>query len=319
MFKRILCISACVISILLTAAIVIFVLIKTGILDFNKIDPFEVRTFVTDDGLTYTEKIWTWKPIESKKIISYHENVADKTVTVSLALDNSRYYDIKIPDVPYIYDFGKTVWAEDGSFMIRVVGQANMDTLAALAGIDNGENINQYTLRSKDGVKGARTLATLIDDVAIIVNVYEGDSCYSIIRDSIANNHASYVIDEIPYSSGCKTLTSLKYSGSFTRSVINDGSNSLSQSKYLFEGGALWIQTVVLPYDQAVRYSLEKLVTSSRSGKVEQVYKTDKVSFASSGNYYVAVVYINTNTSLTFVGEGEEALCNIVSMLSMYG
>lgn len=316
MVKKIMSTLACVISIVATLAIVLFVLFRTGVLNPNGVLPTEVRTFTTDDGLIYTEKIWTWNPIESKKIISYHEGVSDKTTVVSLALDNSVYYDIRIPDIPYIYDFGKTVWAEDGSFMIRVVGQASMDNLSALAGIDNGENINQYTLRSKDGVKGAKTLATLIDGTAIIINVFDNDNYYSILRDSISNNRKSYEIEEIPYSKGCKTLSVLEYSGRYTRSVRDDNSKSLSQSKYLFEDGALWIQTMVIPYEQAVKYSLEKLVTSSKSGKVEQIYQTDSVSFASSGDYYVAVVYLNTNTSITYVGEGEEALCNIISMIS---
>lgn len=314
--KRALIIVGCVLCVIATVFVVIYVLMRTDIIGKEDIVPTEVSIFTDDAGRTYTEKNWMWKPIESKKIISYKDVSGVKTTTVSLALADGLFYDVRIPDVPYIYDFGKTIWAEDGSFMIRVVGQATMDTLSQLAGIDDGDNINQYTLKSKDGVKGAKTIATIIDGSAIIVNIYDGDETYSIIRDSIADNRSSYTIDEIPFSKGCKYLQSVKYEGNFVQSVTIGNESSLSNNKYLFADGTLWIQSVVIPYEQAVKYSLAKLVTSSPTGKVEQYYETDTITFAKSSDYYIAVIYVNANTSVTIVGEGEEALCNIVSIIA---
>lgn len=313
--KRVLSIIGVCLCVVLTVGVLVGVLLYTGVLDKKDILPATVYTYTSEDGRIYTEKAWDWKPIESKKVISYKDvSVVDKR-TISLSLESGLYYDISIPDVPYIYDFGKTVWAEDGSFMIRVVGRANMTTLSALAGIDNGENINQFTLKSKDGVKGARTLATIIDDVAIVVNVYSGDETYSILRDSIANNRETYEIQDIVYAKGCKYLDEISYTGSYIRSVTYD-EMSMSNKKYLFEDGALWIQSVVMSFNDTAKLYQEKLMTASPSGKVEQYYISDKIMFAKSGEYYAAVVYYNTNTSIAMVGQGEEALCNIVSIIN---
>lgn len=313
--KKVVTIIGIIVCVIVTIGVAVFVLVYTGVLSKNDISLSSVSTYTTEDGLTYTEKKWDWSPKESKQIISYVDTSAVSKRVVTLSLDSGLYYDVKIPDVPYIYDFGKTVWAEDGSFMIRVIGNADMSTLSAMAGIDNGENINQFTIKSPDGKKGARVVATLIGNTAIIANVYYGNDAYSIIRDSIADNRDSYEIGEVPFAKGCTYLKEVSYTGTFAPS-ISYSEVSMSSDKHLFENGALWVQSIVQPFDQASKLYLEKLVTASASGKVEQYYTSDKLMFAKSGTYYCAVIYHNTNTSIAMVGEGEEALCNIVSIIN---
>ena len=316
--KRVLSIIGIIVAVLITGAVVFGVLLYTGVIKSEDIDNLSVYVYENGQGQKYTVAEWSWKPIEDKKIISYVNVPATvPTVTVALAFDNDTYYDIKIPDVPYVYDFGKTVWAEDGSFMIRVVGNATMDNLAALAGIDNGESINQYTIKSPDGQKGARTIATLIKGTGIIVNIYSGNQTYSILRDSIADNRFTYSFSEVPYANGCKYIDKVSYTGSFIPSVSVDD-KSIKQNRHMFEEGMLWTQTVVQVYADACHTYLAKMVASSVSGKVELYYDDGVKMYAKSGDYYVGVVKLNANTCIALIGMGEEANCNIVSIMSNY-
>ena len=316
--KRVLSIVGVLAAVIVTVAIVGGVLMYTGVFSKDDVLQEPVSIYDSQDGRKYTEARWDWVPQESKKIISYVNDTSSiSKVTVALAVDNYTFYDITIPNVPYVYDFGKTVWAKDGSFMIRVIGQANMNTLSALAGIDNGENINQYTLKTPDGVKGSRTIATLVGDTAIVVNVYSGDKTYSILRDSIANNRETYTISEVPYSDWCKYIDAIVYSGSYMPTVVVQDV-SLQQNRYMFEDGMLWQQTVVQSFDDTCNIYLSKMVVASESGMVEVEYNDGKKLYAESGSYCVGVISYNTNTSIALIGNGEEARCNIVSVLSNF-
>lgn len=313
--RKIVLVIVSVLTVAITGLIVVAVLSYTGIIGGDLLDRRTVRVYEDENGNVYTEANWTWKPIESKKVISYHDDVSTKRRDVTLLLSDTEFYDMEVPDVPCVYDFGRTVWAEDGSFMIRVIGDASIDNLASLAGIDNGENMNQYTLRNKDGVKGQRILATLIGNTAIVVNVYSGDDAYSILFDSISKNRNVYEFNGVQYSKDCKVLSEVSYSGKYTRSVIvNDV--SLHQIKYMFEDGSLWHQVVVKTFDDTCREYMIKICAFSRVGQIEELYNNGSVLYARSGDYYLAVISYNSNTCLTIVGQGEEAKCNIVSILA---
>lgn len=312
--RRVLQIGGAIIGLLLTIGIVVFVLIYTGILRKEDVDLIKVYEYTTDDNLIYTEAEWDWRAYENRDTIKYEENVSVPTTTVVMNIDANTFYNVIIPDKPYIYDFGKTIWAEDGSFVIRIIGNGSLDNLSGLAGIDNGINVNQLTITSQEKIKGRRTIATLVGESAVVADIYGSNEDYSVIRDSIASNHDTYNIS-VPYAENCVRLDEIKYEGSYAPQVIlNDV--SMKQDRKLFKDGLLWTSSMVEPYYKAKDIYLAKMIAAS-NGAVEEIYDDGKVLFARSGNYYVGVISYNTNTCIVMIGEGEEAYCNIVSIISM--
>lgn len=318
--KKFLLIFVSIIAVLVTGAVLVFVLNYTGTIDITHnhvVNP--VKVYYTEDGHMYTESKWQWTPAESKEVIEYVPAGMTGTKNLSLLLHDTTYCDITVPDVPCIYDYGKTVWAEDGSFMIRVIGDANIDNLSSLAGIDNGENINQYSLRNADGKKGARVLATLVGDYAIIANVYSGDDEYSILYNSISRDIKPYEVTSVPYAKSLKKLQSVSYDGNFAQSITAD-SNSIILESYKFQDGSIRYRNVPESFSDACNEYLIQIAKFSRSGQIEEEYLTDNVLYARSGEYYLLVIKKTSNMCFVMVGHGEEANCNIVfNMMQLVG
>ena len=313
--KRILIIIGAIVLVIAAGLFTWFFLTYTELLSPKDVDRKTVYTYTNDDGLVYTERQWDWKPMNNKEEIHYTEDIFTPVRTVQLNLVDEVYYDINIPDVPIIYDFGKTIYAEDGSFEIRVVGNVTLDNLSAMAGIDKGTALNQLTIVNSEKSKGKRIIATVVDDCGIIANIFNNDEYYSIIRDSLGKNHKSYLIDEIPYSDTCNYLSELVYTGSFVPQLIYRDI-TLESTKHLFEYGYLWTQSIVEPFYRAKQLWLTKMVVTSGM-PVDSIYETDDILFASAGDVYIGVVNYNTNTSIVLIGEGEEAYCNIVSIIDL--
>lgn len=313
--KRVLCIAGIVLAIIGTIAFTVFVLLYTGVISTKEIDKIDVYTYYTEDGLKYTEAEWSWLPIESKQKIHYTETITCGTASIALNLDSNIFYDVTIPDVPIVYDFGKTIYAEDGSFMVRVIGDVNLNNLSATAGIDNGTAVNQITIVNSDETKGRRIIATLVEDSAVIATVYENDEYYSILRDSLASNHDTYEVTGISYSENCNYLDTLSYQGVFVPQVVM-GDINLEIKRYLFEDGYVWTQTSLEPYYRSKQIYLAKLAVISGLA-VDTYYEDDAALFAKAGDYYLGVINYNTNTSIVLIGKGEEAYCNIVSVIQL--
>lgn len=311
--RKVLTISGVCIGISAVVGVVLYLLFRTGILDFKKVDNITVYEYTSEDGLIYTEAEWDWRAVENKEPIVYVKdthNVAKTNVHLNLTKD--LFYDVTIPNVPIIYDFGKTIWAEDGSFIIRVVGNANLNNLSALAGIDNGVNINKLTIANSEESKGHRVIATCIEDWAIIADVYSGNETFSIICDSIANNRSSYVVDDVNLDSANK-VDEITYSGNYCPQVVYKDV-SLRQDRYLFKDGMLYVQSVTEPYYKARKEYLSKLVVSANT-PVSEIYDTNVEVYARAGDYTIGVISYNTNTSIVMIGKGEEARCNIVAIM----
>lgn len=302
-----------IISIIITLGIVVGILWYTGFFEKEESDRETVFRYETEDGHIYTEAEWSWKPIVYQEVIPYMEDTSNiDRITIALSLDDDTFYDVTIPNKEYIYDYGKTVWAKDGSFTIRVIGDASVDNLSAIAGINNGENINARTLSTKLKIKGSKTVATLVDNYAIVVDVYSNDESYTIIRDSLSSNNKSYKISEF-YIDDVLILDKLSYEGRFiSQSKFKE--INLIQNRYMFENGILWTQSVVKPFYETKNIYLSKLVASSGS-LVTEIYDTSKMFYAKAGDYYIGLVYYNSNTTIAFIGCGEEAKCNIISLM----
>lgn len=311
--KKSLKITLLVILIIVTIVSIIGVLYCTGVISFKKIDNISTYVNQTEDGRTYTQKEWVWEPNEFRGVIEYADYSTVNTKTITLNLSPGIYYDITIPDIQYFYDFGKTVWASDGSFVIRVIGNVTQDNLSTLAGINNSQSVNQYTVETVDGAKGVRIVAKLVDDVAIIANIYNGNENYSIIKDSIVSNE-KYEIKDISYSESFVELDSLMYTGKYVAQYTPQDI-TLEQERYLFEDGVLYIQSVMEPRVNIVDDYL-KLLQSFSKEDITAYYEKDSITYAESGKYTIGLVTYNSNTTILYVGEGEEARCNIITNLN---
>jgi hypothetical protein len=273
-----------------------------------------VYTYQNESGYIYTEAEWEWSPIEYKKTINYVDTQGESTRSVSVLLNGDTYYDITLPDEDYIYDYGKTIWAVDGSYMIRVVADATLDNLSKLAGIDNGLSLNKTTLCTQDNHKGAKTIVTLIDTYAIIANVYYGDDTYSIIRDSLSSGESSYELSNVSYADDYTELDKLVYSGNYVGQVVFQ-EVSLEQQKYMFADGVLWVSTDFNSMYSIIDTYLNRICTSSGQS-IDETYENSGMFYAKSGDYYLGLISYNSNTTIVLLGDGEESKCNIISIMS---
>lgn len=311
--KRVLTIIGCILMVLLTCGVVVGVLFHTGILGKEVLNKQTVFTYSSEDGRIYTEATWDWKPAEYKGKISYVDTSTVSKQVVTVHLSDNIYYDITLPVSEYIYDYGKTIWAIDGSYMVRVVANATLDNLASLAGIDNGESLNQITLTSKEGRKGARTIVTLVDSYAIIANVYFGDEVYSTLCDSLSSGATSYEVDYSSYIESATELEKLTYVGNYVGQVIFQ-EVSLEQKKYMFEDGTLWVSSSLVPLYEAKDTYINRMCVASGQ-PIDEVYDVPGMFYAKSGDYYLGLISYNSNTTIVLLGDGEESKCNIISVM----
>lgn len=311
--KKVITIICSVLAVCLTIGFVVWVLFYTGILGKEVLNQQTVYRYTTSEGLVYTEAEWTWKPVEYRKVISYVNSSNLPSQTVALHLYDNVYYDVAIPDSEYIYDYGKTIWAIDGSYMIRVVGDATMDNLSMLAGLDNGQTLNQVTLCSQDKQKGCKIIVTLVDGYAIIANVYYGDETYSIIRDSLSNGKGSYDFDASSYLNDYILLNDLSYNGRYVGRVVFQEVD-LETRKYMFEDGTLWTSCNFDSMLNTRQTYINRLCAAS-GHKLDEVYQTQSIYYAKSGDYYLGLISYNANTTIVIMGDGEESKCNIISCI----
>lgn len=311
--KKVYAVIGCILVVILTVAIVIGVLFYTGKFDKDILSQQNVYVYTTESGLKYTEAKWDWRPAEFKDIINYVDTSELGTQKVTLHLEGNNFCDVSIPLNEYVYDYGKTIWAVDGSYMVRVIGDASLDTLSSLAGIDDGVALNQTTICTADGKKGQRTITTLVDDFAIIANVYYGDENYSILRDSLVELNESYIIEDVEYSDDYVELERISYSGQFVSQVIFQDI-TMEQKKYIFEKGVLWCSYIFDDLDDIKNEYLCRLCAMSGE-KIEETYTVDGMFYAKSGDFYLGLISYNSNTTIVMLGDGDESKCNIVSTI----
>lgn len=303
-----------ILVILITLAVVGFALIYTGVIDLHKIDKASIYTHTEANGKVRTTREWQWRAAKTTATIQYVDTSRLEKQTVSVNIDGVDYYNIDVPVGNYIYDYGKTIWAEDGSYLIRVLSGCTMDNLSLMAGIDEGEALDQITLTSKEKKKTARTLCKLVDDdTAVVINVYEGSETYSIIRDSLVNNTEMIHKDTIEYADNYKQLDKITYSGQFVPQVVYSQID-LDWLRYLFADGEL---SVYAQFDSLIHVRAKTLaqLTVYADAPIDEMYEDSNIIYAKAGNWYLGMVKHNTNTTIIFIGCGEEAKCNIVSLI----
>lgn len=316
--NKILKIVIIIVAIVATIGFGIFAIIYSGII-YSSEEKAVVTINTNEEGKTFTTREWVWQPAEEDGLISYlpdSDNI--ETQTITLCLQGNNYVDIEIPsNIEYISDYGKTVYAEDGSFLIRVIQDTTLTNLSTKAGITDSQSLSKICVASKEDKEGTKTIATLLDNdngYAILVNIYSGNEAYTVIRNSILQA-STYEKKDIKFSNDLKQLDTLDYSGNFTNQIIVNDIN-LSQIQYLFAEGQLYQQSVVEPMSKIYEQYLITLNTLSNS-EISTIYESSGVVYAEAGGYYLGLFAYNSNTTIVFIGSGEESKCNIISLLHL--
>lgn len=268
-----------------------------------------------DTGQKYTKREFRWEENKSdNSILNYVDTVKVEKQMVSVELNDYEYCDIVIPKGDYIMDLNKSILAADGSYSIRVIDGVTMDNLAALAGLTEYTALTQYTITSAEKDRGAKVVATLIGDYAVIATIYSGDDTYSILRDSLQRNMKPYRVEDATYVENVEILKDIQSSNIYYPQVevsIND----MNINTQYYEDGFLQ-QTIQLdPLYLVEELWLVKLNNISGSG-IDSSYKGEGYSFHSANDYYLACKEENSNTVIVLLGKGEEAKANIDYFLS---
>ena len=270
--------------------------------------PKEYETIIVNkdsNGKLYTERQWEWKPVEFKDTINYVSTTEVSKRVVTLHVNECTFIDVTVPDTDVINDYGKTIWAIDGSYTVRIIGNATKDTLSKLAGIDN-PIIEGNSISSPVDKEGKKTVAKLIGDYCVVADIYVGDSNYSIIRDSLFNQELStYEHNNSSYKFNITELSNLIYNGNYCPQ-IEIREISLSSKRNLFEKGFLWNQSNMIPLYKAERQYIAKLEKLAECS-VEEFYTDGGILYAKAGDYYLGLVSYNTNTTISLLGQGDEA------------
>lgn len=313
--KRLLVIFICVAAVIATGVLVYFVGTYTGLFNKEKIDRVHVYEYETEDGRVYTKREFEWKPITKKTKITLINEEAH-SIRIPLILSRGVYTYLDIPDVPIINDMGKTIYAEDGSFMIRVIGNTTMDNLSAVAGIDNGTNLNQFTIVTKEGKRGPRTFATLIQDSGVIINVFSGDDYFTTFYNSLQNG-LEVVSDVNASLNGMYDTSLLEYNGMYAPSVYPKV-RSMQAETFMFKSGYLYSQTVALSPKDAITTYLQDLAILANTENISQYYENDKLFVAQVDDWTLGILKLDSSASMVMIGSGDEAWCNIHQTLDSY-
>lgn len=304
-----------VICILVTAGIVLSVLFYTGIIGGEKVEENNVLIQRDSNGLTYTQRSFSWKPVEYRKqIMLVPDTSAVSKTTVTVNVHDNVYYDITIPaGVEYFCDYGKTIFALDGTWQIRVLAEADMSNVAAMAGITNVESLNKNVIQTKYENKGSKSIATIIDDCAIVCTIYEGNEAYTLMRNSLVSNQNGYIVEEPSYIKNYKKLEKLSYSGPYV-AQIHYNKNDIKLEQWYFAEGNLYLTTELRSLSAVKDNYLIKLCQESGSD-ISEIYESNSIVYASAGDYHLGLAVYNTNTTIVIIGNGDEAECNILSYL----
>lgn len=311
--KKIILILATILVIGVTIAIVYFVTTETGLLE-KKEDVADIITMYTEDGKLYTESRWAWSPVTSREKIKYDESLQCSTVQHRFLLGDGIACSLDIPDVPVITDYGKSIYAVDGSFSIRVLHDVNVDTVVSTAGIANGESVSRTIYCTKSGTKGKRSVVRLFEEysTAIVIDVYTGSEYFTAMYKSLINTKEIKPLT-VEYSTLITDVDCISYTGEYSPYFTFTEGTYLLQQQHFADG---WINA------QTLTDSLSNVLSNNVTNTIAlygtpTIQHIDGVYLLQTGDMYVCIVERNSNTCVVLTGCGEEAYCNIVHNIKM--
>lgn len=261
-----------------------------------------------EDGKISTHKDWEWSPNKNNKIkLIFNNNLVGLKRNVALHIEGTKFIDIGLPDKEYIIDYDKSVYAVDGSYCIRLVRELDTSKF-------------DYTFAEKnshclvsDNEYGPKIIVGLLDDCSLIVEVYENDIVYSTLLDSMLKKLESKSIKVCNYLIDSTKLNQIVYAGKY-KSTLSDPEVNLRTHRYLYQTGFLWEQSWVRDINSIKTETIARLQSLSNND-ITEYYAQDDIFYARAGDYYLGLIKVNGNTTISYLGKGEEAKCNIIAML----
>lgn len=311
--KKIILILATILIIGVTIVTVCFVTTETGLLE-KKEDVADIITMYTEDGKLYTESRWAWSPVTSREKIKYDESLQCNTAQHRFLLSDGITCSLDIPDVPVITDYGKSIYAVDGSFSVRVLHDVNVDTVVSTAGIANGESVSRTIYCTKSGTKGKCSVVRLFEEysTAIVIDVYTGSEYFTAMYKSLINTKEIKPLT-VEYSTLISDVEGISYTGEYSPYFTFTEGTYLLQQQYFADG---WInaQTITDSLSNVLSNNVMNTIALYGTPTIQHI---DEVYLLQTGEMYVCIVERNSNTCVVLTGCGEEAYCNIVHNIKM--
>ena len=310
------------IGILLGVAILIgggiFAALHFGLVSVDKIIDNPIKVMKDEYGKIYTQDLWEWNPKENTgKIIYTPETSNDISHKEVLEIDENKFIECHIPDGYEVRnDNLKTIYARDGSFIVRICTGVTEKTLPQMAGMKSyQESDGVYLTLAKE--KGAYTIAKMLDKFnGIIIKVYADSEAYSVLLD--------YCKDDISIFTDidCNSLISMESLPECDKAwlpIVELDTGSLSLNANYFSDGYLYIQNKVTSRNECRTYCIKRISMQSAED-IKSFINSNGIKYAyyESGEYSSAVLEISSNQFVVMNGKGIEAKENILHILHNY-
>lgn len=287
---------------------------------FNTVNRIENNVTITktEDGYISTKREWTWKSqLQDEPLVYDPAYMLDaKTKPAYLHISDRDYFKLNIPDTSCFYENGKCIWANDGSFYIELTYVGDVEISPKLFELD----LITPTYDEETGVStyvhsnNTVSMVKNIGDYIIRMNVHSNDVNYTILKYAMNTINDVTTFEEVPYMENPIKLDTLRYIGRFI-STAEFNEVTLETKRYLYEDGALWQQCQLDRFDTIKKQYIAKAYALSGE-PIAKEYSTEYIYYAKMGNWHVCCVKYNTNTTLTLLGYGSEAECNIYAIAS---
>lgn len=311
-------ISIVIILVLLVADTILIIAhsYKIGIFFHNitNSDTSTVTITKTDDGHIYTKSEDLWLPAKTDDVT--YLPIVDKleTQSVYLLIDGTQYFKINIPATEYEYTNFSTIRAVDGSYELHVMHGMKEDNIH-YADTTMGSDYCSYT---SETVEGTKTITYRnVNGDGIVAIVYSGNDIAGLFKNQIVSFDSNGPIVNLSIDTYQQYRTKDKptYSGQFVSSCENLDTPSMITNTWYFNDG--YLMSVVNNYNlQEVEYSyLVRMYIITGTTKLDKYYSTKTVFYVESGDYTLLLEKISETAVNTYLGKGEEARCNIISLL----
>lgn len=299
--------------------IIIGIILIVGIISYflffrnRGISEGDSTLYFSESGVPYTVRDWKFNTVESKEVIEYINTDNQPKQYVSLCLFDNTYIDIAVPNgIGFYNDICKCVYADDGSYYIRVINNKINQSISEVASIKEFDSLSDNCIASKLGSKGCQTIAASIPDTdyVVIADVYSNSQTYSIIRDSILT--AKTYVEEVELNKDLKLDDFPEVNPWFNQYKFTDMSTKV-ETLY-FADGYLSSYARIQPIDSTCKELLAKLCKLSNSD-ITSYYVKDAFLYAESEYFTLGLFEYNSTTTIVLIGFGEEARADIIQSL----
>lgn len=245
-------------------------------------------------------------------------NPAESTKTVKLYLGNSIYYPIEVPmDLDIITDNSKYIYAKDSSINISILSNTDMNNFSEFVGIQDSETIKHDLIRGKDKKNKPQEAAKAIaNGKTVVVRAYNNPVAFETVFRGLENNtYSTYQCEGLTIDENHTQIMDKLPTYTGYHVTVNPGLADEIQNIYNFNDGSLTVsKEIVKPVDAIAEIGSKAAIVNGDT-VADKIYSIENCYYAEQGNYTVAVVSVNFNTSITLFGNGEEARFNIVAFL----